>query len=90
MQLDLIPTEPEAAPLTLRDISHGIPVKLVSSSKIVMKVKPTGFLLNSSIVSDVLNRGDCFIVDLAKGTLYAVQSDRPVTKLNKAKLHYTI
>lgn len=44
-------------------------------NEIFMRVKPTGFLLNSSLIGDVINRGDIFVVNLSKGTVRAFQGD---------------
>ena len=60
----------------------GIPFYQPDSKKILMRVKPTGFLLNSNIVADVMSRGDVFVVDLAKGTVYAVEGGRKLEQIN--------
>jgi len=74
---------PLAAPtkLTIADILSGNVVRVKTSGAIVMKIKVTGFLLNSTVIGDILNRGDSLVVDLKKGTLYAMQHDREVERL---------
>lgn len=47
-------------------------VVLTAEKKLLMRVKPTGFLLNSTVIGDVITRGDALVLDLAKGTMYAV------------------
>ena len=89
MQLELLPSTSNSPAPILRDVIAGNVVQLLHNKKIVMKLKPTGFLLNSNIVADILNRGDCFIVDMAKGTLYIVSGELVVTSLN-TKLQYSV
>ena len=67
-QLPLLPTEEKKAKPTISSMPYGEAFK--SKGKLLMRVKPTQFLLNSTIVSDVLNRGDCFVCNLESGTLY--------------------
>ena len=88
MQLEFF-NAPKSPTLTLRDISYGTLVQSHVTKKLLMKVKPTGFLLNSTVVGAVLNRADCLVVDVVKGTLYCVQGDIEVTVV-KAKLHITL
>lgn len=71
----------------LNDISHGNCAEIAHNHKIIMRVKPTGFLLNSNVIGDVLNRGDCLVVDMAKGTLYVMKLSTEVIPL-KSKLTY--
>jgi len=75
-------------PLTIADIISGNCARVKSSGAIVMKVKATSFLLNSSVIADILNRGDSLVVDLKKGTLYPMQHDREVEKVT-GKLLYS-
>ena len=63
---------------TLKDLPFGEPFYF--NSTVRMKVKPTGFLLNSSLVGDVLNRADCFVIDVEKGTLYVMLGSTPSDK----------
>ena len=44
--------------------------------KILMRVKPVQFLLNSTLVTDVINRGDCFVVDMETGNLYVTDGSK--------------
>ena len=88
MQLELIdPITPTVT--TLVDILPGNCARMRHSGKILRKVKITGFLLNSTIVADVLNRGDCFVLDMAKGTLYAVSNSLECTAVS-GKFQYSI
>jgi len=63
----------------LQDIPYGRAVTVVGSGKIVARVRPRGFLLNSNLVSDVLNRADCFVVDMKTGDLTVMKSSTAVT-----------
>jgi len=89
MQLELLDPVPLPNQFTIDDVLHGTVVRDICSSdkRLIMKVKPTGFLLSSPVVVDVLNIGDCFVVDMAEGTLYAVPKDRAVLPLH-CKLQY--
>lgn len=78
MQIELEFNEPKKQP-TIRDIPTGQPAQ--HNGNMVMRVKATGFMLNSTIVADVYNRGDCLVVNLAKGTVYAVKGSDPVVPL---------
>lgn len=51
-----------------------------------MKLKPTQFILNSTLVCDVLNRGDCFVCDIEQGTLYIMKGDTILDNLPDATL----
>jgi hypothetical protein len=63
----------------LSDISYGKAVTVIDSGEIVAKVRPRGFLLNSNLVSDVLNRADCFVVNMENGDLTIMKSTTAVT-----------
>jgi hypothetical protein len=79
MQTELEFIGPEPTQLIASQVPFGKPFRLVNSKQdIHIRVKPTGFLLNSSVVSDVLSRGDTFVTNIQKGTLYAIEGDRAV------------
>ena len=59
--------------------SHNIDGNL---GPIYIRVKPTGFLLNSEVIGDILNRGDIVTVNLTKNTLYYMKGDTPVVLRN--------
>lgn len=69
--------EPE---ITASDIEVGgvFQIGTGKSAKTMLRVKPTGFLLNSTLVGDVINNHGVFSVDLIKGTLYPVTGNTPV------------
>lgn len=71
---------PSPKPLTISDIPNGEWVQDIQAKRKICRVKFTGFLLNSSIVADVLNRGGCFVVS-SSSTVYAVPSTRLVSRL---------
>lgn len=70
-QASLIP-----ASISLSDVKYGQMVRY--GEKYIIRVKPTQFLLNSTLVADVLNRGDCFVVNVESGTLYIMQKEMEV------------
>lgn len=49
---------------------------------VFMKVKATGFLTNSTILSDVFSRGDCLAVNFNTGTVQCFPGSLSVTKLS--------
>lgn len=70
------------SPVLISTVPVGIPVFDTKGKRLIMKVKPTGFLLNSNIVADVSQRGDCFVLALKEATMFAVQSSREVLPIN--------
>ena len=70
----------------LSAVPFGSPVYVPKTKKFIMKLKPTGFLLNSTIVSDVLARGDCFVCDLKEGTVYAKEGKTEVLPIKSELL----
>lgn len=80
MQLELMQIEDEIQLPTLRSLSAGAAFK--SKSKYYIKAKPVSFLLNSSLVSDALNRADCFIVDLVTGSLLVWEGEKRVEPID--------
>ena len=73
-------------PAILRDSLYGEIVKTVKAKKLLMRVKPTQFLLNSTLVGDVLNRGDCFVCNIESGTLYILQGNTEIETVNATLL----
>jgi len=64
---------------TLADIPYGRSVSIKATGRIIAKVRPRGFILNSNLVGDVLNRGDCFVVDMETGDLRVLSRNTTVT-----------
>lgn len=48
---------------------------------IYMRVKPTSYLLNSSVVTDSINEGKPLVVNLLSGTCYFIRGNELVTKV---------
>jgi hypothetical protein len=72
--------------LTVQGIGSGIPfrfcaTKTVASGDIHIRVKPVNFLLNSTLVVDCINRQKCFVVNIEKGTVFVVEGDRFIEKV---------
>lgn len=65
---------------TLVESPYGEIVKY--KGKLLMRVKPTQFLLNSTLVGDVLNRGDVFVCNIESGTLYIMKGDTPIENVD--------
>ena len=51
-----------------------------SSEPVFCRVKVTGFLLNSTVISDIINRGDIIVHNLHKGTICGFRGNTPVVK----------
>jgi hypothetical protein len=66
---------------TILSTPHGKVVRRNDNSKLIMKVKPTGFLLNSTLVGDIINRRDVLVIDIEKGTLYSIPGDTVVREV---------
>lgn len=79
MQLELI-TKHSDTDVQARNMRSGHSFKL--GAKILMRVKPTGFLLNSNIIGDVINRGDVLTVNIITGVLYFVPGNTLVTPVD--------
>lgn len=73
----------ETKPL-LHSIPHGETCSF--RGKILMRLKPTSFLLNSTLVGDVLNRGDCFVCNVETGTLYIMPGNIEVESVDATLL----
>jgi hypothetical protein len=69
---------------SLKDLPYGAVAKV--NGKTIMRLKPTQFLLNSTLVGDVLNRGDCFVCNLEAGTLYILPGTTPIVTQNATLL----
>jgi hypothetical protein len=46
--------------------------------KILMRMNWTGFILISTLLNDVINRGDILVVDTATGNMFAYKGDTAV------------
>lgn len=68
----------------LKDLPYGEVFTFNDSYR--MKLKPTQFILNSNLVADVLNRADCFVCDIEKGTLFIMKGSTPLDSLPDATL----
>lgn len=77
--------------LLLRDFPMGEPFTFSEyKNKVVfIKVYPNGCLTNSKILSDIMNRGDCLLVNLRTGNLFYANGNIPIealeTKLTVSK-----
>lgn len=70
---------------TINSVPFGVALKRISDRSTVMRVKPTSYLLNSTVVTDTLNKGNVFIVNLITGTLFGISGTEEVIILD-AKL----
>ena len=68
--------------LTINQAPYGVALKRIKDASTILRVKPTSFLLNSTLVADVLNRSDVFIVNLVTGTLFSIAGAEEVEVMN--------
>lgn len=89
IQLELLEHPSLTAALTLENVAAGTVVRDLEAKdkRLIMKVAATGFLLNSSVVADVINRHDCLVVNLETGRVYATKGTRRVLAMD-CKLQY--
>ena len=69
-----------ATTVPARTIASG-DLFLSAANMIFMRVKPTGYILNSTLICDKLNSGFIAAVNVEKGTLYFIQADEEVEPL---------
>lgn len=80
---------PEVPEEKLRLISFG--KCFLRKNKLLMRVKPIGFLLNSSLITDVINRGGVFVVDLETGVLSALNGEEELEQgLTNIEINYDV
>lgn len=57
--------------------------------RVYMKVHPTQSMFHSKMVTDVINRGDCFVVNLQTGTLTILQGNSSVVHYPHPQINLT-
>lgn len=62
--------------LTINQIPFGQTCRLDGYDGYIMRVKPVNYLLNSTLVSDVINRNKCFVVNIETGNMFIVEGTR--------------
>ncbi len=82
MSLEIMQSELLTSEVTLSDIPCGDAFQLSGGKDVFIRVKATSFLLNSNVITDILNRGDALVVNLTKGTLYPMKKVAPVRRLH--------
>lgn len=68
----------------------AVPDYGIETDAIHIKLNPTGFLLNSSVVQNALNARSCLVANLESGSVYFIDKDSLVieaTATLKATLH---
>lgn len=74
--------ENKESALQIKDAPFGEALSRKKDKNTIMRVKPTSFLLNSTLVTEVLNRADVFIVNLSTGTLFSIAGAEEVEVLD--------
>ncbi len=49
---------------------------------ILTRVKPVNFLCNSTIINDMISKGNCLVVNLQKGTCFVMNGDTTVVRVD--------
>ena len=73
----------------LKDIKVGECFQLADYESIYMRVAPVKALVHSTMVHEVLTRGDCFVIALSTGMLTVMKYNTLVHPV-KANLQYSI
>lgn len=68
--------------LQLKDIKIGCCFQRFAEDAIWMRVAPTKTLVRSTMVHEVLTRGDCFVLNLATGVLTVMSYAVPAIELS--------
>lgn len=74
-----IPANPQ-----VKHLPYGKLFKFVGKKGYFLRVKPTGYILNSELVADVLNRRDVFVTSVERGTLYIVEGNKEVIEIESS------
>lgn len=64
--------------LVAADMAFGETFSNGNPHSLFLRVKPTGFLLNSSVIGDIINRRDLLVCNLITNTVHAFKGDTPV------------
>ena len=81
MKQDLFANVKPATIITIKDIKHG--ECFMSGGNKYMKIFPVTSLLNSTLIKDVIKRGDCFAVNLETGDFTVFPSTKNCIPLNR-------
>lgn len=86
----------KATEKSLPEASNLVPVNRISIGRcflhrqaVHIRLKPTSFLLNSSIIQDKLAVGWTVVANLEKGTVYLLSGDTGITPVN-ADVHWSL
>lgn len=65
-------------------VKAGIPFRILGCpmDQIYIRVKPVNYLLNSSLITDCINRGKVIVVNLNKGTTFVIEGTREIALLD--------
>ena len=66
--------------ILLKDVVFGQAVFI--GGKILVRVKPVNFLCNSTIINDMISKGNVLVIDMAKGTCYITDGSKPCKPLS--------
>ena len=68
------------------DIAFG--ACMLDEGKLLMRVKPVNYILNSALIVDAINRNKILVVNLEKGTTYFIEGTKCVTPVtSEIKYH---
>ena len=80
MKPDLFANAKPATIITIKEIKYS--ECFMSGGNKYMKIFPVTSLLNSTLIKDVVKRGDCFVVNLETGDFTVFPSNKNCIPLN--------
>ena len=68
--------------LLLKDIPHGETFHKKGEKNLFLKLKTVNFINNSTIITDMIYRGDCLVANLVSGTCFIMKGDTEVVTVD--------
>jgi hypothetical protein len=88
--MSLLEVEGKIAPDSNKMPASELPIRTVfmrsKHKEYFIRVKPTSYLLNSNTITENLNKGKPLVLNLNEGTLYFINGDEMVTRVQSATL----
>lgn len=78
---------PTAASVPVSTIFRSYMTNGRYSQSLFIRVKPTGFILNSSVISDVMTRGDVLVYNIESDCIHAMKGN---TRVKVYKGHFVV
>lgn len=88
MKIEIAETEKNKK-VQVKHLESGTVFYRAGNSTPFMKLKPTSFLLNSEIITDVLNRADALVCNVILGTCFPIKGTEYVTEIDTTLMIHT-